>query len=428
MQTDVRGLAITGADALTAAAIRRFQQDFLDFQDEAIAILAIAEENPGCLVAQVYAAAMYIYSQSEAAVTAAVPPLLTRAGAVAAQSTERERVLLAAITAWAASDFASAATVFETLAAGWPQDFTAAKFAEFVFFQAPDFPRHLRFMRNVAAANADLAAFGGMLAFAYELNRDYAAAEQMAEASLAQNPDTPWTQHALGHLYLNTARIEDGLKTLETYAPSWSAHGQGIRCHNYWHIALLRLAQMDVAGARDLYRRWIIGKTPDSAFEHADAISLLWRLELSGESVTPEDWAPMLPLARARASERVMPFMNAHYIYLLGRAGQGDAARDALSRLAARPETAAEPWVTGMPMLRGILALAEDDPRAAAAALGPVFGNLQCTGGSDAQNDLFRQSYLVALARAGRRDDAASLLKTRIGARAPTPQEASWLG
>jgi hypothetical protein len=82
---------------VAAAAIRRFQQDFLDFQDEAIAILTIAEENPGCLVAQVYAAAMSIYSQSEEAVTAAVPPLLKRAGAVAPETTERERLLLAAI-------------------------------------------------------------------------------------------------------------------------------------------------------------------------------------------------------------------------------------------------------------------------------------------------------------------------------------------
>lgn len=428
MQADFRGLPITGADAVAAAAIRRFQQDFLNFQDEAIAILTIAEENPGCLIAQLYASAMYIYSQSEADISAAVPPLLKRARAVARDSTERERILLAAISAWAASDFAGAAAMFESIAAAWPQDFTAAKFAEFVFFQAPDFPRHLRFMRGVAEANADLAAFGGMLAFAYELNKDYAAAERAAEASLAQNPDTPWTQHALGHLYLNTARIEDGLSALQSYAPSWSSHGQGIRCHNYWHIALLRLAKMDVAGARDLYRLWIAGKMPDSAFEHTDAISLLWRLELSGETVAQEDWAPMLPSARARAGDRVMPFMNAHYIYLLGRAGEGDAARDALSRLSARPETATEPWVTGLPMLHGILALAEDEPKKALAAMGPVFGSLQCTGGSDAQNDLFRQSYLVALARAGRRDEAVSLLENRIGARKPTAQEASWLG
>jgi hypothetical protein len=427
METDVRGLAISGADAATAAAIRQFQQDFLAFRDEAIAILTVAEEAPGCLIAQLYAAAMYVYSQSEADIAAGVTPLLKRARAAARSATERERVLLAAISAWAASDFGSAAAIFETIAAGWPSDFTAAKFAEFVFFEAPDFPRHLRFMRDMAEANADLPAFGGMLAFAHELNREYAAAERVAEAALAADPNTPWAQHALGHLYLNTARIEDGLRNLSAYAPSWADHGQGIRSHNYWHLALLRLAQMDVAGARDLYRAWIAGKMPDSAFEHTDAISLLWRLELSGETIAQEEWAPMLPSARARAADCVMPFMNAHYVYLLGRAGHGDWARDALASLSARAKTKAEPWVTGLPMLRGILALAEDDPKEAAGSLGPIFGNLQCTGGSDAQNDLFRQSYVVALARSGRRDEAAALLRKRIGLRALTPQEESWL-
>ncbi|HEX3983525.1 MAG TPA: hypothetical protein VHX12_07520, partial [Acidisoma sp.] len=413
MQTDFRGLAISGADAETAAAIRRFQQDFLAFRDEAVAILGIAEENPGCLIAQLYAAAMHVYSQSESDIAAAVPPLLKRARVAARTATERERVLLAAISAWAASDFAAAAAIFETIAAGWPADFTSGKFAEFVFFEAPDFPRHLRFMRDMAEANADLPAFGAMLAFAHELNRDYATAERVAEQALAQDRDTPWAQHALGHLYLNTARIEDGLRVLSAFAPCWATQGQGIRSHNYWHLALLHLAQMDTEAARNLYRSWIAGRLPDSAFEHTDAISLLWRLELSGASVAQEDWAPMLPFARARAADRIMPFMNAHYIYLLGRAGEGDAARDALSRLAAKREMTTQPWVMGLPMLRGILALAEEDPREAVAAMAPVFDHLQCTGGSDAQNDLFRQSYLVALARSGQRDETATILKKR---------------
>lgn len=428
MEQDFRGLPITGADAAEAAAIRQFQLDFMAFRDEAAAILTLAEEAPGCLIAQAYAAAMHVYSQSEAQIAAAVPPLLARARRVIRSATERERVLVAAIGAWAAADFAAAAAMLEGLVGAWPEDVIAAKFAEFVFFQAPDFPRHLRFMQQVAEANADLPEFGGMLAFAHELNREFREAERVAEAAITLRADNPWAHHALGHLYLNTARMAEGLAALGGYAPLWSAHGQGIRSHNYWHLALLRLAGMDLAGTMDLYRAWIAGRMPDSAFEHTDAISLLWRLELSGAVVDRADWAPMLPAARARAADRVMPFMNAHYVYLLGRMGEGDAARDALARLAARPETFAEPWLTGLPMLRGILALAEEEPAAAVAAMEPVFGTLACTGGSDAQNDLFRQSHLVALARTGRRDEARALLATRIGGRAPTPQEQSWLG
>ncbi len=431
MQTDARGLTLSGADATTAAALRQFQQDFQAFRDEAAAIIGIAEAAPGCPVAQLYAAAMHVYSQSEADIAAAVPPLLARARAAAGGATERERLLTAAVAAWAAADFATAASAFEAIAAEWPQDVIAAKFAEFVFFQAPDFPRHLRFMQSVAEANADLPNFGGMLAFAHELNRDFDAAERIAEAAVAAEPDTPWAHHALGHLYLNTARIEEGLRTLEGFAPLWAAHGQGIRSHNYWHIALLRLGRMDLDGALALYRDWIAGRDPASAFEHTDAISLLWRLELSGHTVPQEDWAPMLPYARARAGDRVMPFMNAHYIHALGRAGEGAVAREALGRLAARTQnaadTAAEPWRTGLGLLHGVLALAEGDAKAGVAAMEPVFGTIGCTGGSDAQNDLFAQAYLVGLVRAGRRDAAHSLLRRRTAGRAPTPQEQSWL-
>ncbi len=427
MHTDIRGLALSGADEATAAALRRFQDDFLAFRDEAAAIIGLAEAAPGCPAAQLYAAAMYVYSQSEADIAAAVPPLLARAGAAVPSATARERLLAAAITAWAAADFATAASAFEAIAAEWPGDVIAAKFAEFVFFQAPDFPRHLRFMQSVAAANADLPAFGGMLAFAHELNRDYDAAARIAEAAIAADIDTPWAHHALGHMYLNTARIEDGLRVMEGFAPLWQCYGRGIRSHNYWHVALLRLARMDSQGALALYRAWIAGQDPASAFEHTDAISLLWRLELSGEPVAAEDWAPMLPYARARAGDRVMPFMNAHYVHALGRAGEGDAARAALSLLAARADGTREPWRTGLALLHGVLALAEGDGKAGVAAMEPVFGTLGCTGGSDAQNDLFAQAYLVGLARSGRAGEASALLRRRIGERAPTPQEISWL-
>ena len=38
----------------------------------------------------------------------------------------------------------------------------------------------------------------------------------------------------------------------------------------------------------------------------------------------------------ARAGETFMPFMNAHYLYALARAGRGDAVEAALARVHAR--------------------------------------------------------------------------------------------
>lgn len=48
-------------------------------------------------------------------------------------------------------------------------------------------------------------------------------------------------------------------------------------------------------------------------------------------------------------------------------------------------------------------------------------------GGSDAQNDVIRQTWIVSLAKSGRRDDAAAELRCRAGGRRRTPQEEAWL-
>jgi len=50
-------------------------------------------------------------------------------------------------------------------------------------------------------------------------------------------------------------------------------------------------------------------------------------------------------------------------------------------------------------------------------------------GGSDAQDDLFRQMYFVALARSARRADARSFLASNAApGRKPTPLAAHFLG
>lgn len=425
MGVDWRGLPLSGADAATAAAIACFQADFQAFRDEAAAILDVAEAAPECVTAQTYAAAMHVYSQAEADIRANTAPLIARARAAAAGASERERLVLAAVEAWARADFAAAAAGFEAVAARWPEDVTAVKFAEFVFFEAPDFPRHLAFMERVAAANDDLPCFLAMRAFAHELNGGVETAIGIAARAIAAEPDTPWAHHALAHAYLNNGRIDEGLAVLDRHAASWDGHSQGIRGHNVWHLALLHLAAMDVAPAMALYRTKIAGLTPESVFEHTDAIGFLWRLELAGVPVEPALWAPLADPARRRAGEAVMPFLNALYLHALVRAGDAAAARAAIEAVEARKAGAGEPWTSGLSVCRGVLALAEGDAARGIAAIEPALPAIGRIGGSDAQNDVLVLAFIAGLAAAGRPGDAAAAMRKRLAGRPATAFEAA---
>lgn len=428
MQHDWRGLPVTGADGDVAARLRTFQVDFQNFDDGAAAIADIAADAPGCLVAQVYAAAMHLYAQVASEVEGGAVPLLERAAPLVDASTPREQLLYRAVRAWAACDFAAALDRFEELLALWPEDVTAVKLAEFVLFESPDFPRHVRLMDSVAPANEDLACFGAMHAFAHELNGHYEEVRRLADRALGLDADTPWAHHALGHAYLNTGRRDEGVAALTGFMPSWDRHSVGIREHNAWHLALLHLAAGDVARALTLYRERFSEQDPASAFEHTDAVSFLWRLELMGEEVDPARWTPIVPYAQERAADTVFPFMNAHYLYALVRAGRADAARNALAELSGATGARSSAWEVGLPLLRGVVALAGEDWPGAVRVMAPVIDTVSCVGGSDAQNDVFQQSYLVSLARSGRTDEARRRLERRVGDRAPSPQELAWLG
>jgi hypothetical protein len=255
-------------------------------------------------------------------------------------------------------------------------------------------------------------------------------AERVAEAAIAHDPDTPWAHHALAHHYLQQGRIADGVAVLERFAPSWEAHVRPLQCHNWWHLALFHLASMDREAARADYRARGWGHDAGDPQEHVDAISLLWRLELAGGDAAGE-WAAIAPHVAARAGEQVFPFLTAHYAYALARAGESEQARAACAAMLAYGDCqqgrARQAWrVVGVPLVQGCIALAEGDATRSASLLAPIAADLACVGGSDAQNDLFAQTYLVALIRSDRKSEARALLRRRLGDRQPMPIEEYW--
>jgi hypothetical protein len=143
---------------------------------------------------------------------------------------------------------------------------------------------------------------------------------------------------------------------------------------------------------------------------------------------TPMDaeWPAIADRVTTRAVETFMPFMNAHYVYALARAGRVDAIDAALAsvhfRSEARDDEAKRVWATvGCAVVEAAAAFGGGDRGRTATLLDPVMSLMTSIGGSDAQDDLFRQTYLRSMQAAGRHSDAAAYFDRITAGKARTP-------
>src|SRR5215472_8736343 len=278
---DARGLDVTGNDAAAVAAADDFAARLLRLDQGVEAILEAAKHWPETPIIQLYAAAFWLYGQTEGALENAAAHL--RACDALAMNA-RERALHRALALWHGNDSLRAVEAMEAITTEWPSDLLTAKIAEFLYYvlgqqyMGARFRAHMRRLEGAHAAEPD---FLAMTAFASELCSDYAAAEAAAERALAIELKNPWAQHALSHVLIRQGRVAEGLARLEAFLPLLAACGGPIHCHDAWHLALLHLERLDVAAAMRVFRTHIWGITPDFVVEQLDAIALLWRIEMA---------------------------------------------------------------------------------------------------------------------------------------------------
>ena len=422
---DSRGLDVTTDDATAVAAADDFAARLLRLDQGVEAILDAAKRWPDTPIVQLYAATFWLYGQTDGALETAAVHL--RACDALAMNT-RERALHRALALWHGNDNLRAVEAMEAITTEWPSDLLTAKIAEFLYYvlgQQYMGPRFRAHMRRLEGAHAEDPDFLAMTAFASELCSDYAAAEAVAERALAIEPRNPWAQHALSHVLIRQGRVAEGLARLESFLPLLATCGRPIHCHDAWHLALLHLEQLDVAAAMRVFRTHIWGITPDFVVEQLDAIALLWRIEMAAGPMDAE-WPAIAEHIAPRAVETFMPFMNAHYAYALARAGRADAVETVLARVRARSadddEEAKRVWApVGRAVIDAAAAFGAGERARAAALLDPVMPMMTSIGGSDAQDDLFRQTYLRSLQAAGRHVEAAAYFDAITAAKSRTP-------
>jgi hypothetical protein len=422
---DARGLELTAQDAGPVAAADDFTARLLRLDQGVEAILEAVQRWPQTPMLVLQAAAFWLYGQTADARANAGAHLAACAGLT---MNPRERALHQALVAWHANDNLRAATALESVTSEWPDDLLAAKIAEFLYYvlgQQHMGPRFRAHMARLAPRHAGDPDFLAMQAFASELCDDFADAEARAERALSIVARNPWAQHALTHVLIRQGRVAEGRARMEAFLPLLATCGRPIHSHDAWHLALLHLEELDVAGALRVFHEHVWGITPDMVVEQLDAIALLWRIELAGTAMDAE-WAAIADHVAPRAVETFMPFMNAHYVYALARAGRPEAVGAALARVRARSEAgdaeARRVWApTGQAVIEAAAAFGAGDRARAAALLDPVMPAMTEVGGSDAQVELFRQAYLRSLQAAGRRADAAAYAARITAGKKPTP-------
>ncbi len=421
---------MAGGAASAVAALDHFRDQMLSLGPDPLRVLEDADAHPECALLQSHAAVLHLYGMTEAG-DADARRLLARAREAGGGA--RERLWVALAGAWIARDYEAAMDRAEEITTRWPRDLLAAKVAEFHYYatgQHWQARRFLAHMERIAAENDDSSHFLAMHAFALELSGRYGEATALAERAIARDRITPWAHHCLAHAYVRQGLVEAGETVLRDLASTWDQSGQPIHGHNAWHLALFALARLDVDEALHIHRAHVSGFLPDSVGEQVDAISLLWRVELAGHDCS-DAWSAIAEHLEPRAEEAYIPFVSAHDVYALVRAGRTEAARtkaEACRRL--RDQVAGarrRVWQdVGIALVDACLAFAEGDNVRAATLLEPAIDDVGCVGGSDAQDDVFRQTHLVSLIRAGRARSARAALERLLRGHAPSPLEDTW--
>jgi tetratricopeptide (TPR) repeat protein len=254
---DARGLDVTSDDAAAVAAADAFAARLLRLDQGVEAILEAVKRWPTTPILQLYAAAFWLYGQTEGA-RATAATHLGECKTLAMNS--RECALHQALTLWHANDNLRAVEAMETITAEWQRDLFTAKLAEFLYYvlgqeyMGARFRAHMERLRPLHADDPD---FLAMASFASELCDDYAAAEAGAGRALGIEPRNPWAQHALSHVLIRQGRVKEGLAHMEAFLPLLATCGRPIHSHDAWHLALLHLEELDVTAAMRVFHAHI---------------------------------------------------------------------------------------------------------------------------------------------------------------------------
>jgi tetratricopeptide (TPR) repeat protein len=435
---DARGNPCSSASAAARDAAEQALWRMMSFYEPPLADLdAAMAADPAWALPHLMKAG-FLLSLTEPTLLAEADAHLSHARALAAQATPREKAHLEATQAVLEGRWQQACRIWDTLLVEHPRDALALQWAQlWDFYRGDAVGLRQRPARALPEWEEDDPLYAYVLAlyaFGLEESNLYPQAEDAGRRALAVDARVPWAVHAVAHVMEMQGRFEDGSAWLRQHQPVW-AEGNGFACHLWWHKALFRLEAMDSAGALRLFDAHLSGDALQITLNRVDAASMLWRLHLLGEDVASrcsellQGWAQDDELAGHYA------FNDVHFVLALLGAGEVGRAEAWLARCAERALSPTDAGRSnhlmarevGLPLIRGLVALAHGDADGAADLIAPVRAMSARFGGSHAQRDLIDQTLLAAAAQGGRRSLGRALLNERTMAKVVTPLTRHWI-
>jgi hypothetical protein len=421
MQHDYLGNPVTCTRPATAKAVDDFIDGFLAYEIRAEGIVAAADADGECCIANVYAGLLWMLLEAPDAAERAARYHQAAERSLAG-ATERERMNAAVLRAWIAGELPQAIRLCGDALDRFPRDLAMVKLLQYFEFNRGNSPAMLRAVLKVLDHNADVAYVHGMAAFAYEQCHLLGEAEQSARTALGLKRKEPWAQHALAHVMLSRGRVDEGARFLEGMAGTWTGLNSFMLTHLWWHLALFKLSQGRFADVLDIYDRRCWGIAKDYSQDQIGAVSLLARMEIAGIDVGTR-WQDLGNHLAVRARDTVLPFLTVQYLYGLARArrAEADCLLDVVRSLArTAPPHAREVWrEVALPACEGLYAYARGEYEGAWRHLSRAMPRMIEIGGSHAQRDLFDQILLDTAIKARRTVAAQQMLELR---RAADPQ------
>jgi hypothetical protein len=421
---DILGLALTGADAETAARYDTAVRLLQCYRGDPVALIeGVVAERPGFVMAHALRAWLHLLGTEPGGLSVARDAIeATRRLA----ATDRERGHLAAIEQVVEGRWHVAGQIMEDVTIAHPRDALGL----LVGHQIDFFTGHSRMLRDRIARALPRWDAGmpghhsvlGMFAFGLEETADYTRAEAAGRRAVELEPTDSWAHHAVAHVLEMQCRTAEGIAWMHSH-DGW-ARDSFFQVHNWWHLALYHLEDGDIATVLALFDNQIYGAKSGVVFDMIDASALLWRLHLRGVDVG-DRWTALADNWMPVATSGTYAFNDVHAVMALLGAGRTRdvqavlAAQDAA--LARANDNAAFTAEVGRPVTQALIAFVEGAYPRAIALLRQIRSTAHRFGGSHAQRDLLDLTLIEAALRAGDAPLATALVAERSARRHDTP-------
>ncbi|MCB1501088.1 MAG: tetratricopeptide repeat protein [Bauldia sp.] len=435
MQVDARGLSISTDRADAAACFDDLIAGYLRQRRDTPARLdRLLAADPDFALAHCMRGYFAMLAFKQASVPVAEEAART-ARTLAGDATPRERLHVAALTAWIAGDLNRANRLWEQILRADPLDVVAFRLAHFVNFwlgRPQDMVASVD--RVLPTWSEEVPGYSAVLAchsFAHEEAGDFLVAEPSGRRAIELDPGDLWAAHAVAHVLESQGRRSEGIDWITALAPGWEG-SHNLQHHLWWHCALFRLEYGDYAAVLDLYdtrfrnlEAPLTVASPDVYIDVQNAAATLFKLERLGVDVGRR-WEELADKAEARIGDCLSAFTLPHWLMALTATGRTSAAERMIAAMRIFAE--GEGTVNGivrdyaLPIAEAQLARASGDHVAALRLMRPAIGGMYRLGGSHTQQDVLEQLFVDSALKADSIADIRLALERVAGLRAIPPE------